>query len=103
MFCAICTGPITGEPFLDGPYKLCKRCACEPVEFKERPPSRGLVSRQETLTPNALRIRANRDRLKAEGLCTNGRNHGPAEPGRTTCHACGERERVRARGRRVAS
>jgi hypothetical protein len=31
MFCAVCVDPIVGEPHIDGPYRLCKRCATEPV------------------------------------------------------------------------
>lgn len=99
-FCAICVsdrGEFVREPIGkdDALVTVCRRCATEEVpEPEERHVVR--VVRVVPTDPRHTRIKANRDRLIADGKCMYGRNHGPHVDGRL-CAEC--RGKYRARGR----
>ena len=93
-FCAICTATIAEvtrrEPLgrNDGMVPVCDGCATKVIVPQQcarpfrRPPS----------TDRSYQIRANRDQLASEGICTQGRDHGPPTHGRL-CTPCWERSR----------
>ena len=92
-FCALCLDPIADvvrrEPLgkNDALVAVCDGCAYEEIKPKHRLTAH---TRREppALSSRAYRIKEHRDRLVAEGLCANGRNHGKAQPGKRTCADC---------------
>lgn len=89
-FCAICIAMIEGEPKReplgrnDAMVNVCDDCSSE-IEPKENLSAQDF--RESEGTERSQRIKANRDKLVAAGICQNGRNHGPRTHGRL-CTKC---------------
>lgn len=108
-FCAICIDDIEGQPHRapvgdDGAlYDLCRSCATEPAKVRDaRAARRGIVTRSDRYSPGYVAVKAHRAKLRREGLCRNGRKHGPATSGEL-CADCRKREDERKRNKAVAS
>lgn len=68
---------------------LCPECGGSPAE--------GYIMCGDCIAIGNRFGRSARARNKADGVCINGRSHGPAVPGRACCEACLTRNRERAR------
>lgn len=106
-FCAICLsshGPFTREPLgkRDALVLACERCTREAVVPRDAIAARrGFVvhsdERDYGSMSTAERVKAHRAKLKAQGLCTNGREHARPINGHTRCEDCrGGKRRRRA-------
>jgi hypothetical protein len=96
-FCAVCTstrGPFTREPIgaNDAIVSVCSACSQREVVPREASAARrGPVyasMRDAVGLTRAERLKANRDSLRARGLCVNGAGHEPPIEGRAWCEDC---------------
>lgn len=103
--CAVCAKDVAREELRFAPLgkddALVRVCASCDGEDVPTPKLRRPV-RLEGASARAAQVRRHRDQLKSEGLCANGRKHGPVEPGRTLCPTCRRREAARNRRDREA-
>jgi hypothetical protein len=95
--CASCAADLSKDeeirlhairPNDDAVVRICKRCEQEVVPDPEEPVSHRLDRHTYPSSDVAARVKANRALLASEGLCTNGRKHGAALPGKRLCATC---------------